>query len=145
MHCGRWWHPRREEINSGPGCPIPPRTPPTQGYVVGNYQMDFNIAFNVTTTKTGGTVATSETLTVNPSVPIVRSADKTVTASLLGDLASYSQIPNLANHYLMVILDSLSDTPSVAFSKNKETWMLLDPALVDPAGLTCDKVGITYS
>ncbi|RMZ57501.1 hypothetical protein APUTEX25_003744 [Auxenochlorella protothecoides] len=115
------------------------------GYVVGNYQMDFNIAFNVTTTKTGGTNATSETLTVNPSVPIVRSADKTVTASLLGDLASYSQIPNLANHYLMVILDSLSDTPSVAFSKNKETWMLLDPALVDPAGLTCDKVGITYS
>lgn len=117
----------------------------TQGYVVGNYQMDFDIALNVTSTLPGGTIATSQTLTVNPAAPIVRSADRTFTASLLGDLASYAQVPNLANHFLMVVLETLSEPPSVALSKNKETWMLLDPSLVDYAGLTCDKVGIGYS
>jgi hypothetical protein len=83
-----------------------------QGYTLGEYTMDFNVALNITTTTvanstvpgvtSNGMTTGSEVLTLNPSAPFQRSAGKSVSAKLLGDLLSYQQAPQLDGKWLMI-------------------------------------------
>ena len=48
------------------------------------------------------TNTTSEILTLTPSQPFQRSATRSVSAHLLGDLVAYQQAPQLAGHFLLI-------------------------------------------
>lgn len=115
------------------------------GYVIGAWTMDFSVDLNVTTTGLDAADTTSQTLRVTPSVPVVRSDNKLVSVNLLGDLASYAEVTSLNGYYLMVPLPTQTTAPSVAFSQSRDTWMVMPPSLVDPSGLTCDKIGVGYT
>lgn len=107
--------------------------------------MAFEVSLNVTTMGLNETDTTSETLEVTPSVPVQRSSNELVTATLLGDLASYTEVASLNGYYLMVPLPTMDSLPSEAFSLNRDTWMVMPPNLVDPTGLTCDKIGVGFT
>lgn len=72
-----------------------------QGYAVGPSQMDFQISVSVTTAS-AGQKPTTQVLTLSPSTPTIVSANNTVSAKLLGDLAAYGTLPSFEYSYLMV-------------------------------------------
>lgn len=70
------------------------------GFYVGEANIKFNIAVNVTTSPsgsnaTGAAHAASEALALSPASPVALSASAGLLAKLAGDLASYSQMPVL--------------------------------------------------
>lgn len=97
-----------------------------QGFKVGRYNLDFNIDLNITTTTVlpgppsppstpwppGAVPApppplvetrtTEEVLTINPSAPYRRDSSRRLSAKLLGDLETYSQVPNLDGKWLFL-------------------------------------------
>lgn len=92
-----------------------------QGYMVGEFSIDFKINLNITTTTLVGnataapgaggnatnpvpaaTGSSSEVLSITPSVPFQRDASRRVSAKLLGDLASYRQEVQLEGKWLLI-------------------------------------------
>ena len=81
---------------------------------------------------------------MGPDRPGVSSSDEHVVARLLGDLAPYSgDMPDIgATKYLMVPLQPASH-PRVL--EGVEAWMLVDKSAVTLDGLTCNKIGVSYT
>ena len=104
-------------------------------------QLDFEII--VTATQANGSLA-DYTLSMGPDRPGVSSSDEHVVARLLGDLAPYSgDMPDIgATKYLMVPSQPASH-PRVL--EGVEAWMLVDKSAVTLDGLTCNKIGVSYT
>ena len=67
-----------------------------QGYKLGSASLQFNINMTLTMpTNSSSNSATraTESLQLGPSVPLAVSTDRLVSAKLLGDLATYTQLP----------------------------------------------------
>lgn len=113
-HSAAWCSTAQHSTSGVDRGPLP-CSPTLQGYRIGAYQLDFSIALNLTTTQplAGNTSASaqqaqqgaqssSEVLTLTPSQPLVRDSGKTLSAKLLGDLESYTQVPQLMDNYVLV-------------------------------------------
>jgi hypothetical protein len=78
----------------------PGSTRTTQGYRLGDAQMQFQI--NVQVSVANALTNSTQTLVLSPSTPSVISAAGNVSAVLLGDLASYTSSPNFGYSILMI-------------------------------------------
>jgi hypothetical protein len=65
-----------------------------QGYSLGPASLQFEVTIKMTAPGRNGTNTTAS-LTLSPSVPLARSSAGELMAKLLGDLASYTQLPVL--------------------------------------------------
>ena len=69
-----------------------------QAFLVNPASLQFDIQISIASSNSSIT----QTLHLNPSSPLVVNNVGTVTAQLLGDLASYSSYPDFSSYYLMV-------------------------------------------
>lgn len=72
-----------------------------QAYSVGASQLDFTITVTVTT-GTGDGQTSSQVLALGPTSPYVVTSGGLVSAKLLGDLVSYTSLPDFSSRYLMI-------------------------------------------
>lgn len=89
---------------------------------------------------TGGYV--TETLRLSPSQTTGTAAGGDIFAKLQGDFAPWSDNPVLSEKYLFVP-SSPSTHPRVV--AGTDYWMLLDRSSADFSGLTCNKIGVSFS
>lgn len=120
-----------------------------RGYVIGQYQLDFeiNIEINASiTNESNGKLENHrlEHLYLSPSQTLMRSDDGLMLARLLGDFAAYRQIQNLDGHWLMIPWQP-GLNPNEILSSNLNMWMILPPDKITLNGLECNKVGVGYS
>ncbi|GIL53994.1 hypothetical protein Vafri_9547 [Volvox africanus] len=87
----------------------------------------------------------TENLYLSPSVPSATSKGKQLSAKLIGDFATYTQVPDLGNRMLMVPEDANADFSYGLRGVNRSTWMLLDKSFISFDGRACDKVGTGFS
>lgn len=88
--------PRKSKLLPCPdGWPVP-----AQGYRLGDAQMQFEIDVEVSVSSAAGN--SSQSLSLDPSTPTALSSDGSVSAQLLGDLASYQASPNFGFAILMI-------------------------------------------
>ncbi len=71
---------------------------PVQAFLVNPASLQFDIQINIASSNSSIT----QTLHLNPSSPMAVNNLGTVTAQLLGDLASYSSYPDFSSYYLMI-------------------------------------------
>ena len=97
--------------------------PRLQGFMIGEYALDFKINLNITTTTAAASAADAnstaagnstlgggnstgssrtEVLAITPAQPFQRDSGRRVSAKLLGDLEAYQQAPQLDGKYLMI-------------------------------------------
>lgn len=107
------------------------------GYLVGTYQVAFDISIEVTIGDS------SETIHLTPSNPKAVDSQKVVRATLEGDLLGYHEIPDLATLYLFVP-NPPGHTSAEWFSMNRDRWIIVEPSDVDFSGTTCNVIGIDY-
>jgi hypothetical protein len=69
-----------------------------QGYLVSTSQLDFQIQINIQSTNSSIT----QTLLLDPAQPFVVNDDGSVAAQLLGDLMSYTSMPDFSSYILMI-------------------------------------------
>lgn len=72
--------------------------PRWQGYSLGAAQLSFALTVRIS----GGSNQT-QALNLSPAAPFAASDDGTVVAELLGDLASYSAMPDFGTYILMML------------------------------------------
>nr|BAO57178.1 generative cell specific-1 [Gonium pectorale]BAO57179.1 generative cell specific-1 [Gonium pectorale] len=90
-----------------------------------------------------------ELLTLSPSLPLATSASRLLSARLVGDLATYTQLPAISNQVLMIPQPSPSTSSGSplddTLATNRSAWMLLDRSMLSLDGNACDKVGTAFS
>lgn len=69
-----------------------------QAFVVNPASLQFDIQIAIASSN----ASITQTLHLNPSSPMVVNNAGTVTAQLLGDLASYASYPDFSSYYLMI-------------------------------------------
>ncbi|GLI68375.1 hypothetical protein VaNZ11_012700 [Volvox africanus] len=87
----------------------------------------------------------TENLYLSPSTPSATSKGKQVSAKLIGDFATYTQVPDLSNRILMVPEDPNAEFWYGLRGVNRSTWMLLDKSFISFDGRACDKVGTGFT
>ncbi|KAK9805195.1 hypothetical protein WJX72_005302 [[Myrmecia] bisecta] len=115
-----------------------------EGYGIGASQLDFTISVAVTTTSTDHPDPVTETLTITPSTPFQLSSSGSISAKLLGDLATYTSMPVLSSSYLM-IPHPAGVSAAAVLNANQSTWMVVDNTMVSLDGTTCNKIGTSYT
>eukprot|EP00850_Spirogloea_muscicola_P008924 SM000049S16695 [mRNA] locus=s49:93424:102369:+ [translate_table: standard] len=102
-------------------------------YEIGPATLEFQL--QITTAK--------EVLTLSASSPVALNKDRTVSATLIGDFITYTQLPVLASYYLSVpqmVAGSLGNlTTSVT------GWLILDKSVYTLDGSECNKVGSSFA
>ncbi|GFH27554.1 generative cell specific-1 [Haematococcus lacustris] len=83
-------------------------------------------------------------LTLSPSVPLALSSSRLVSAKLLGDLATYTQLPAISNMVLLVPRPS-GWSPDQILAGDRSQWLLLESSQFSMDGSQCDKVGTSFS
>ncbi|KAJ9505456.1 hypothetical protein QJQ45_026136, partial [Haematococcus lacustris] len=86
----------------------------------------------------------SEVLTLSPSVPLALSSSRLVSAKLLGDLATYTQLPAISNMVLLVPRPA-GWSPDQILAGDRSQWLLLESSQFSMDGSQCDKVGTSFS
>ncbi|KAF8065442.1 HAP2 [Scenedesmus sp. PABB004] len=117
--------------------------PPPQGYGLGEASLQFVITASLAPGGGNGS-AGGEVLTLSPSTPVALSANRTLSAKLLGDLAGYVQPPVLSEKVLMIPRPRVGQSVQDVFA-NRSEWLLLDRSRISFDGTECDKVGTSFT
>jgi hypothetical protein len=86
----------------------------------------------------------SETLQLNPSTPVAVSSSRMVSATLVGDLASYTSAPVLSDQVLL-IPEPPGWTADQILTGNRSAWMVLGYNNFDLTDTQCNKIGTSFS
>ena len=95
-------------------------------------------ATNATLSNATAAAAVSQVL-LTPAKPKGLSADKRVSAQLVGDLMPYRAFPVLTSQRLL--MPSLSGASTLRPAE----WMLIDPSMLTLDGSECNKIGVGFS
>ncbi|EFJ46133.1 hypothetical protein VOLCADRAFT_105707 [Volvox carteri f. nagariensis] len=93
-------------------------------------------------------ITRSESLDLTLAGPLVTTSNKMTSARLLGDLSSYAQVPDLGTRALMIPRADFNETelyPGDSVPVNGRTWMMVNRTMVTYDGLSCDKIGTSYT
>ncbi|KAL6753619.1 hypothetical protein V8C86DRAFT_3019426 [Haematococcus lacustris] len=126
--------------------PAPPLTTAMRHLLQAN--SSGGVAGNSSSSSSDGTapasLLSSEVLTLSPSVPLALSSSSLVSAKLLGDLATYTQLPAISNMVLLVPRPS-GWSPDQILAGDRSQWLLLESSQFSMDGSQCDKVGTSFS
>ncbi|GLC38807.1 hypothetical protein PLESTM_000779300 [Pleodorina starrii] len=118
-------------------------------YSLGPAKMFFDITVKVVipTGANASSTSITETLQLNPGKPMAATSSRLVTAKLVGDLATYTQLPELSNRLLVLPepSDKQANRTSHANRSPRTTWMIIDKNKFSFDGRECDKVGTSFS
>jgi len=106
-------------------------------YSLGSPETHYNINVALSTD-----LETQEVLKISPESPGALSSDGRVAARLVGDFASWKQIPDYDDFLLLIPNQPVSHT-RVSETPEK-TWMLVRRDDITFDGLTCNKIGVSY-
>eukprot|EP00850_Spirogloea_muscicola_P007694 SM000039S14524 [mRNA] locus=s39:595544:600916:+ [translate_table: standard] len=87
--------------------------------------------------------ASQEVLTLSASSPVALNKDRTISATLIGDFITYTQLPVLASYYLSVP-QMVGVRPSNLIT-SVTGWLLLDKSVYTLDGSECNKVGSSFA
>jgi len=106
-------------------------------YSLGSPETHFNINVALSID-----LETQEVLKISPESPGALSSDGRIAARLVGDFASWKQIPDYDDFLLFVPNQPVSN-PRVS-EPPEQTWMLIRRDDITFDGLTCNKIGVSY-
>ncbi|CAK0755627.1 hypothetical protein CVIRNUC_002389 [Coccomyxa viridis] len=123
-----------------PGTAVRAEGTPPHGYLVDAARLAFDIYVTVQSNASSAVQA----LHLGPTEPFSATPDAMVSAQLLGDLSSYSAMPDFSSFYLM-IPSPAGMTPQQVLQSNTDRWMMIPSSGVDLTGTVCNKVGTSYT
>ncbi|CAI5951715.1 unnamed protein product [Closterium sp. NIES-64] len=85
-----------------------------------------------------------ETLILSPMAPVAVNPSQSLSATLVGDFLTYTQLPNLSDRLLSVPLQPGSPTFG-RFTSDTSGWLLVDKERYSLDGSECNKVGTSFS
>ncbi|CAI5526353.1 unnamed protein product [Closterium sp. Naga37s-1] len=85
-----------------------------------------------------------ETLILSPTAPVAVNPSQSLSATLVGDFLTYTQLPNLSDRLLSVPLQPGSPTFG-RFTSDTSGWLLVDKERYSLDGSECSKVGTSFS
>ncbi|KAG1674972.1 hypothetical protein FOA52_014767 [Chlamydomonas sp. UWO 241] len=85
-----------------------------------------------------------EMLGLSPSVTLAATTSRLVSTNLLGDLSTYTSLPELSTRLLMIPQPNTWTVEQILAS-NRSSWMLLPASSVDRDDTLCNKVGTVFS
>jgi len=117
---------------------------PTMGFPTYNMlppYLDFQIGVSIETLVKGVAKPDAiEALYISPSKRTALSKNKKVFATLTGDFMNYQSFPQLNDRYLSIPL-----MDSGLFDADLRHWLALPKSLYAVDGLTCNKIGVSYT
>ncbi|CAI5513237.1 unnamed protein product [Closterium sp. Naga37s-1] len=111
-------------------------------YRIGVASLVFQI--QITISKLLSDTHEQETLILSPTAPVAVNPSQSLSATLVGDFLTYTQLPNLSDRLLSVPLQPGSPTFG-RFTSDTSGWQLVDKERYSLDGSECSKVGTSFS
>ncbi|CAI7830183.1 unnamed protein product, partial [Closterium sp. NIES-53] len=111
-------------------------------YRIGVASLVFQI--QITISKLLSDTHEQETLILSPTAPVAVNPSQSLSATLVGDFLTYTQLPNLSDRLLSVPLQPGSPTFG-RFTSDTSGWLLVDKERYSLDGSECSKVGTSFS